>query len=375
MKKTFFKNRAIKILCFLLAVLILSDAALFICRNHDNNSTLLTGFYREPDNSLDVVVLGASDVFAGYSACHAYDRYGITSYPYASDALPSSLYLPALKEILRTQNPQWIVIEINGMLYETQDTRDSVVRRFLDNIPFSRNKLETIFQVAPKEDLLNYLVPFIKYHGNWKLNRDRISTMLNTLALYIQGQTYLKGCCTSTSLCNGSNSMDLTEDFSTASLYPEFEEDLRELIHFCQEQQLTNVIFTRFPHIVSTDQTYSRYQRCNEAQKIIEQAGYTFLHFERDPRIIDLDVTTDYYNGEHLNLLGQQKLTEYLCQYLMEEKGLSPMPQSEKQQENWAISAQRYYLFCDYIEEQKALGNKSIVHESRGLIRLLDARK
>ena len=49
----------------------------------DNDSQRLMGFYQEKENSLDVVYIGASDVYNAFSPALAYKEYGYTSYPYA----------------------------------------------------------------------------------------------------------------------------------------------------------------------------------------------------------------------------------------------------------------------------------------------------
>lgn len=39
------------------------------------------GFFLEPEDSLDVVLIGASQLYTGYSAPLAWQDYGFTSYP------------------------------------------------------------------------------------------------------------------------------------------------------------------------------------------------------------------------------------------------------------------------------------------------------
>ena len=108
--------RLLKILALFLAVLLfLSFMQNYVFAYIDQNSERVHSFYLEEKNSLDVVFMGASDVNTAFAPGLAYEKFGFTSYLYAFDANPGSLYKYQLKEILSKQNPQVIVIEINGI--------------------------------------------------------------------------------------------------------------------------------------------------------------------------------------------------------------------------------------------------------------------
>jgi len=116
MKKICFL-RFLKMLALLIplaALVLVSQSTLFYHSDHDGER--VRGFYSEPPHSLDVVVLGASEVYSGFSSAYAYDYSGLTSYIYSYGSNPGTLYLSQLREILARQNPQLIVIEINGFL-------------------------------------------------------------------------------------------------------------------------------------------------------------------------------------------------------------------------------------------------------------------
>ena len=44
------------------------------------NIATIEGFYKEPKDSIDVMMIGASEVYADYSATEAWKNYGYTSY-------------------------------------------------------------------------------------------------------------------------------------------------------------------------------------------------------------------------------------------------------------------------------------------------------
>ena len=147
MKKKLYVKRTVSLLSLFLAVLfsvgILQE---YFLANFDHNTIRMEGFYLEEENSLDVVFLGASDVYQGFSSGLAYDEFGFTSYPLTVGANSIALYKSQLKEVLAHQSPQLIIVEINGALYGDSEyyQKTSTLHYYLDPVPFSQNKLDTI---------------------------------------------------------------------------------------------------------------------------------------------------------------------------------------------------------------------------------------
>lgn len=110
-------KRIIKALCIVVVVLLLVSVGNdLLFTRHSHCKIRLDGFYLEDKDSLDVVVIGASDVYSGYSAGYAFEKYGFTSYPYAVPSDMVTLWKAQLKEVIKYQSPKMIVFEINGAL-------------------------------------------------------------------------------------------------------------------------------------------------------------------------------------------------------------------------------------------------------------------
>ena len=88
MKKKLYITRTVKLVCLFLALTLTFGIlqSYVLCRI-DANSIRLEGYYQEEKDSLDVVLLGASEVYTGFSSGLAYDKYGFTSYPFASESI------------------------------------------------------------------------------------------------------------------------------------------------------------------------------------------------------------------------------------------------------------------------------------------------
>ena len=146
MKKKLYITRAIKITALLLIVVLFSLVLQsYVLVHYDGNRMRLDGYYLEEKNSLDVVFIGASDIYASFAPGLAYEKFGFTSYSYATASSTAGAAKTMLKEVMRTQNPQKIVIEVNAFLYGfDNDSKISSVRNYSftlngDRICFQEN--------------------------------------------------------------------------------------------------------------------------------------------------------------------------------------------------------------------------------------------
>ena len=353
------RRRAVKILSMVLAlVLVFSIAQIYFWRCNSHNELRLYGFRMEKENSLDVVLLGASDIYA-YSAPLAYSLQGFTSYPYAVSACSVCFWKAMLEDILAHQNPQLIVVETTGACYDTQRElhNNGALHYIMDSMPF-RLKQQAIRPLLTEENdsAAAFLFPGLKYHSNWNDPEDLKANYLNVRMLQKQGHAILRGTYTSRfAIGLQSEARNIADDRAEQPLDAEAEQALREFLETCREQNLP-VLFTCFPHQITTedDEVYRDFKRTNTIGKIVEEYGFPFLNMETLSDEIGIDPERDYYNRTHLNLYGQQKLTEYLARYIGEEVGLVPRVQNAEQTRAWEESSDYYTRYCRYIEETPA---------------------
>ena len=354
------------IVCILLAVCVSTGflQELLFC-HADHNRERVKGFYLEDKESLDVVYLGASEVYSDIAPGYAYARDGVTGYLFATQANTILNYKSQLKNILSRQKDALVVIELNGAMYDDEDIlREANLRNYGDHVPLDFTKLEWIAQ----ENVTNkveYAFPFIKYHGNWcdptaeELYRKTIADDKS------RGYNYLKGML-NWPVAFHSPKPSLNSELPSmadqrAPLTEIAEKSLRDLLEYCRSEKLTNVVFARFPHIV-TESTLDRFKRSNTIGDIVAEYGFDYLNFERDVAQIGLDETQDFYNDDHLNVYGQQKFTAFLTDYLKEHYGLAPHTINEKQKEEWDACAAYYQAYVKYnIEKMEKMQFSELV--------------
>ena len=373
------RRRAVKILSLVLAlVLVFGFAQMYFWRCNSHNELRLYGFRMEQKDSLDVVLLGASDIYA-YSAPLAYSLQGFTSYPYVVSACSVCFWKVMLEDILAHQNPKLIVVETNGACYDTQRElhNNGALHYIMDSMPF-RLKLQEIRPLLTEENdsAAAFLFPGLKYHSNWNDPEDMKSNFLNVRMLQRQGHAILRGTYTSRyAIGLQSESRNIENDRAEQPLDAEAEQALREFLDFCREKDLP-VLFTCFPHQITTedDEVYQNFKMTNTIGKIVDEYGFPFLNMETLSDEIGIDPEHDYYNRTHLNLYGQQKLTEYLARYIREELGLVPWEQDAEQTRAWEESSDYYTRYCRYIEEAPT-DSEALFSETYDLMRELRKMK
>lgn len=360
------KKRILKLCCFgLVFLLFLSGVSGFLKVNSFSDGLRIRGFYLEPKDSLDVVTIGASETYTAIAPGMLWKEYGFTSYDFSTAGSPVAIVKSQVKEVRKHQKPKVIVIEINGALqkddsYQTDENR---LRKYIDNMPWSENKVETISELIPKDEQINYFIPFLKYHSNWQSWDMCLANLYVQTRMRLEGGSGLKGFQTVSDKKKAScEVIDTTNDTSTLSLTNLSEYYLRDLLQYLKDENIDNVLFMRIPHRI-TEKTYPVYQRANEAEKIIKEYGFSYVDFESQKEEIGLDMTEDFYNDHHMNLFGQKKFTDYFGKYLVEHYGLGDSDHSEKIAKRWDKSAEETDECISYTQKMLDKKKKKTINE------------
>lgn len=361
------KRTIIKLCCFgLIFTLLLGITSQFLQVNSLADGIRVKGFYMEPENSLDMVTIGASETYTSIAPGILWKEYGFTSYNYSVAGCPVSVVKSQVKEVLSRQKPKVLVIEVNGAVpengaYQTQDKR---LRKYIDNMPWSENKIETIKEVVPEEEQEYYFFPFLKYHSNWK-NLHRCAANLYFQAkMMLNGGSRLKGFQTVSKKAEIKKELvDITNDHSTTPLAKEAEYYLRDLLQYLKDEHIENVVFIRIPHRI-TEKGYGDFQRSNRVGEIVKEYGFPYVNFEMEREAIALNPEEDFYNDSHMNLYGQEKFTRYLGEYLVTHYDLQHSMHGEETKKAWDESAKETEACRAYGKKKLEEGKKRTINES-----------
>ncbi len=308
----------------------------------------------EPENSIDVALIGASELYTGFNSPLAWEGSGFTSYSLTFSGVPGTVYRSMLTEYLKHQDPQLVIFEINAFMYSDEYLiREAKLHTWIDNIPWSRNKLETIRNYVPEEEKYSYFWKMSKYHENWKRPIACVKGFAGRIMMDAAGISYTK----SFSSITEENAEE--PEVYDVEFTPKSQKYLHELLEYCRQEQLENVLFIRFPHCLTPDDP----EVFDQIRSAVEEYGYDFLNLESAFDEIGLDQKADFYNNNHLNIRGMQKFTPYLCRYICDNYDLqSDHPQ--KIAEQWDICAGKMHQVIEKCERSLAEGERKTYYET-----------
>ena len=147
---------------------------------------------------------------------------------------------------------------------------------------------------------------------------------------------------------------------------------LVEFLQYCQQEKLDNVVFVNLPRYYEYEDQSDLLKRVDDISQIVTQYGFPFWDLQKETEQIGLDVQTDFYNAHHLNVYGQQKLTNYLGNWIINEHNLVPREQSSENIQHWQKAAQIAEKFHAYAKEETAAGKDTWLVDDVDTLKRLD---
>lgn len=194
-------------------------------------------------------------------------------------------------------------------------------RFWIDNVPFSINKIRTIDEINYKEDKLQFYFPLSKYHSNYNKMDENISLTLLQLNNFFKRENLISQTSyLSSGVYSGNDKIIYAEDFSDKSnMYPDAEEDLKELLDYCDENNLKDrIAFVNMPAYYNESLIENK-MRVNSGIEMVKNRGYRVYDLDNFKTEIGLKLVNDYYNTGHPNVFGQEKITKYFFKMLNNE--------------------------------------------------------
>ena len=138
-------------------------------------STTYSQFYEMEENSIDVLFMGSSVTMNYFSPLQIYKDYGIRSFNLGGEQQSPFLSYYWLKEALRYQNPQAVVMDVRFCYpYHPEqaiNTSEGLTRKAIDPMRLSPVKMELVHELCALDsghDELSYYLTNLRYHDRWK---------------------------------------------------------------------------------------------------------------------------------------------------------------------------------------------------------------
>lgn len=306
MKKETKKNLII-IMVLITSIITFNRLSILLVRKGNGYGTDVLNFYKQPKNSIDLIVLGSSHAYTSLNPYLIESETGLKAYDFCTQQQPLWITHYYLKEALKYQHPKYIVLESHMAVVGNYDYAEEQVNRdAIDKMKFSINKINTIKNsVKDKNDRESYYLNIIKYHSRYKeLNSVDIKTAFLGYTVDNKGYIALEE--------NGyifNNDSKFTDNDS--ELYKKNREYLYKIINLTKKENI-NLIIVKTP----TSYNHEEMAKLNYIKKIAQENDILFLDYINNMTDLNLDYNNDFYDVGHLNKNGSIKFTKKFIEYL-----------------------------------------------------------
>lgn len=273
-----------------------------------NYSLKVNGFTNEPEESLDIIGYGSSHMYCTLSPVSIYETFGLRSYVLATQQQPVDATYYYIKESLKTQSPEVLVLE--ALMFTVLDdvVKEGVAHDAVDPFPDGWNKLMMINALNTEDAKENYYFNLLKYHSRWKELDDQdydFSWKEETDPYH--GFVFL------TDANPNSMSQISYEDVEEVAILPQFEEVFLDIVELAKKND-TEVMLLIAPYNVKQEEL-GRYKYMH---RLANENGVKVLDMNLEFDATGISNDTDFYDSGHLNAFGAEKASDYIVNFIKE---------------------------------------------------------
>lgn len=265
----------------------------------------VAGIQREREDSIDLLVLGDSESYTAVSPMRLWEKTGITSYICGQTGQKIGETWYFLKTALQNQSPRMVILETNLLFRYQGLTKEA--------------------QTAVSETG-SYCFPVFRYHNLWKqLFGKKMMKTVNYKGFTIRD---------SVGAYKGGDYMMPSKE--REKIEPAVRFYLDRIVRLCRKEGISLLLLSAPSPVNCT------YQRHNAISDYAEQKEIDYLDLNLKLKELKIDWKVDSLDkGDHLNLSGAHKVTDYLSIYL-KEQGTWTDHREDKDYQSWNMLSDAY---------------------------------
>ncbi len=279
-------------------------------------------YLEEPRDSIDIMLVGSSHVYCNVIPALVYENTGYSTYCLTAPCLTMPLAYYYIKEGLKTQSPQVIMLEATGFFFNRYMGH---AKASIGYMPPTANRFMATLTSAEPSERAGLLFPMYNYHDRWDefelssyfKKRADVKPDINA------GYTYLD---TSEAQTRAERVFEYTQD--DIALQQKY---LKKIIELCDSKniQLEIIITPAASYVSDADKQY-----------ITAVSGDTRItDFNDGFDALGLDLNRDFYDARHLNVYGAKKFSAVLAKHISNNYTLK---KSEVDQHLWSARTAKY---------------------------------
>ncbi|MGN0978545.1 MAG: hypothetical protein ACI4PH_10870 [Faecousia sp.] len=293
------------LLCFCVVFGLLQE--IFTPKYPNDSTMIVDGFTELEDNSLDVLFIGSSQMFCGISPNTLREETGLESYVFGGSSQRLAVTAFYLELALKTQSPRIVLMDASKVFEDSGVEDEAFLSWNFDPLPLSWGKLKMLYEIFDGDlsETLSHALPLWQRHARWsELSELDYTWPLEKHPSETGGQLALEEV--------SAVELEYFNSDPDGAAKPVPEDNIaaiRKIQDLCRERDITLIAF-KAPS-GNWDKAMSR-----ETAAVMESLGIPFINCMDYMDEIGLDQNTDFFNWGHLNVVGAEKLTRYLAQFL-----------------------------------------------------------
>lgn len=282
----------------------LASSVLRVKSSHGINQ--LEGIYWQPENTIDVMMMGSSHIHCNVNTALLWEKYGIAAYDYSGAEQPLWMTYYYLKELYKYQSPEIIVLDLYAPARYKEDYQYDWISENIFGMRFSLNKLEMMAVSVERSKFFQYFPSFTIYHSRYD---DLAEDDFNNFFWNSREKESFKGY-TPYWRCVPQEKNEVSETRNDG-LTEKSELYLQKIIAYTKRKG-TKLILIVAPYVMTNEdmRTY------NKIAEIADAEGIRFVNFNDVYEEMNLDFKQDFNDESHLNYWGGCKFTDYLGNFL-----------------------------------------------------------
>lgn len=240
------------------------------------------GILGEPTDTIDVLFIGDSETYSSFNPLQIWKEHGITSYVCGTPAQTLPYTIELLEQSFKNQSPKTVILETNAIFRKSTK----------ENIIF--NKAEQIF-------------PLFRYHDRWKtISLDDWKPVYDYSYTAVQ-----KGFIKKRGVVPAKTDRYMHYSSQKQTIPTNNTNHIDKLKKICEKNGATLIL-------VSTPSTKNwNYKKHNAVAEYANSVGLTFIDMNLLQDEIPINWQKDTADGgDHLNVDGAAKVSEYIGNYL-----------------------------------------------------------
>lgn len=311
----------------LILALVLVGMDILVFTGMTNNSRY-TQFFKEEENSLDMVFIGNSTVRQGIIPAEIWNEYKITSFNISHSPTHPEVIILAIDEIARLQNPKFVFIDITGLTYQKEEDQESFVEEFVGAMPNSKYKDE----IKLRYDYFEKDNEIFKNHNDFR-NPEYFN-------VFAGDNVFLKGFTPVYDVADLAPST-IVKDDTLIELPSDGQKYLKRILDTCDKYPQITFLFGRMPRVLDYGSVGASYM----LRSIIPQLnarGYDYVEFENYLEEANLISNEDFADSGHLNYWGALKFSKFIIEFLSEKYELTDNNHNESVVKSFDKQYQNY---------------------------------